>query len=188
MPNNKLKAWVRYDGQKKIVPSSLILQVNKPKVGTWEEVPTSLCCNVSPSYNGWKTVTGGIAGDGVVLKNTEDNDDLIFTIISPNDTIDNGWVYIKKYFSTTTILQINYNWTSFDDGGSAPPEYDWPIYCQDAMEPFGEPSDITVRVSETPDGGTWNITVGPNEWFSVGIYSDDSCCGRGFLQIEINEL
>lgn len=42
--SKKLKAWVRYDGQKKIVPGSLILQANKPKVGTWSEIPTDLCC------------------------------------------------------------------------------------------------------------------------------------------------
>lgn len=43
--NNKLKAWVRYDGQKRIVPGSLILQERKPKVGTWKEIDTSLCNN-----------------------------------------------------------------------------------------------------------------------------------------------
>ncbi len=49
--NNKLKAWVRYEGQKKIVPGSLILQANKPKVGTWREVPTSLCCDNNNNNN-----------------------------------------------------------------------------------------------------------------------------------------
>ena len=47
--SNKLKAWVRYDGQKKIVPSSLILQAHKPKVGTWKEIPTDLCCQPAPN-------------------------------------------------------------------------------------------------------------------------------------------
>ena len=45
--NNNLKAWVRYDGQNKIVPSSLILQAKKPKVGTWVEIPTDLCCTTT---------------------------------------------------------------------------------------------------------------------------------------------
>ena len=45
MINNRLKAWVRYDGKNRIVPSSLILQPKKPKVGTWREVPVELCCN-----------------------------------------------------------------------------------------------------------------------------------------------
>jgi len=66
--SKKLKAWVRYDGQKKIVPSSLILQANRPKVGTWEEVPTNLCCTTTTTtayclyctswrYNGVATET-----------------------------------------------------------------------------------------------------------------------------------
>lgn len=52
MTNNKLKAWVRYDGQKKIVSSSLILREQKPKVGTWKEVPVDLCCNINSNCNG----------------------------------------------------------------------------------------------------------------------------------------
>lgn len=47
--SNRLKAWVRYDGKHKIVPSSLILQANKPKVGTWKEIPTDLCCQPTPN-------------------------------------------------------------------------------------------------------------------------------------------
>jgi hypothetical protein len=47
--SNRLKAWVRYDGKHKIVPSSLILRVNKPKVGTWREIPTDLCCQPTPN-------------------------------------------------------------------------------------------------------------------------------------------
>tara|TARA_R110000868_G_scaffold182073_2_gene423069 strand:- start:181 stop:750 length:570 start_codon:yes stop_codon:yes gene_type:complete len=50
--NNKLKAWVRYDGQKKIVSSSLILREQKPKVGTWREVPVDLCCDINSNCNG----------------------------------------------------------------------------------------------------------------------------------------
>ena len=40
-----LKAYVRYDGQGKIVPSSVILARSKPKVGKWVEGPAYLCCN-----------------------------------------------------------------------------------------------------------------------------------------------
>jgi len=43
--NNKLKAYVRYDGQKKIVPGSLILRENKPTVGNFVGfMPVNLCC------------------------------------------------------------------------------------------------------------------------------------------------
>jgi hypothetical protein len=47
MANNqkKLKAFVRYDGSGRVVPSSLILRKNKPRVGRWVEIPAYECCN-----------------------------------------------------------------------------------------------------------------------------------------------
>ena len=42
--NNQLKAYVRFDGTGRIVPSSLILQRFKPKVGNWQEIPATECC------------------------------------------------------------------------------------------------------------------------------------------------
>jgi hypothetical protein len=45
-PNKReLKAFVRFDGSGRIVPSSLILRKNKPKVGKWKEIPAYECCN-----------------------------------------------------------------------------------------------------------------------------------------------
>ena len=47
--NNKLKAYVRYDGQKKIVPGSLILREDKPTTGKFVEIiPVDLCCGYNP--------------------------------------------------------------------------------------------------------------------------------------------
>lgn len=40
-----LKAYVRYDGSGRVVPGSLILRKNPPKVGKWVEVPAYECCN-----------------------------------------------------------------------------------------------------------------------------------------------
>jgi hypothetical protein len=41
----RLKAFVRYDGSGRIVPSSVILAANKPKVGNWKEIDANECCN-----------------------------------------------------------------------------------------------------------------------------------------------
>lgn len=184
--SNKLKAWVRYDGQKKIVPSSLILQANKPKVGTWVEISTDLCCGVTPcpapDYGAWRLVTGGEAGDGVVLVDSLiDNE---FTFIGPNDDVDNGWVYLTRYFAEGTVLQIFYDWTSFDGDTNV----DRPVFWTSATEPTGIPGDLTPRVGDTPESGTWYVVVGDNTWFGIGIYSTDSCCGRGFLSFNLNVL
>lgn len=43
--NKNLKAFVRFDGSGRVVPSSVILQRTKPKVGNWKEIPANLCCN-----------------------------------------------------------------------------------------------------------------------------------------------
>ena len=47
--NNKLKAFVRFDGNGRIIPSSLIVQAFKPKVGNWQEIDANECCNIIPS-------------------------------------------------------------------------------------------------------------------------------------------
>lgn len=46
--NNKLKAYVRYDGTGRVIPGSLILQRFKPKVGNWSEINSTLCCDEPP--------------------------------------------------------------------------------------------------------------------------------------------
>lgn len=43
--NNKLKAFVRFDGSGRIIPSSLIVQAFKPKVGNYKEIDAKECCN-----------------------------------------------------------------------------------------------------------------------------------------------
>ena len=43
--NNKLKAYVRFDGTGRVIPGSLILQRFKPKVGNWQEIDANECCN-----------------------------------------------------------------------------------------------------------------------------------------------
>ena len=47
MSTNKrdLKAYVRFDGSGRVVPGSLVLRRNKPKVGKWQEIIGYECCN-----------------------------------------------------------------------------------------------------------------------------------------------
>lgn len=146
------------------------------------ELMTQVAGNViiTPQITGgWSVVTGGAAGDGTVAQYSDTG----FNITGPDDDVANGWVYIKKYFPNGASLSVDYQWASADDGSNV----DWPIYCLDETEPTGEPSDLTVRVETTPEQSTWDITVDPGQWFSVGIYSNDSCCGRGFLSVDVIE-
>lgn len=127
--------------------------------------------------NGWVTVTGGAAGDGTIAQYATNG----FNITGPDDDNDNGWVYIKKYFPNGAQLAVDYQWAGTDESLSV----DRPIYCTDETEPIGVPSNTNAQVTNTPEQGTWNVTVPPGYWFSVGIYSSDSCCGRGFLSVDI---
>ena len=67
-----LKAFVRFDGTGRIVPSSLILRRKMPKVGKWIEIPAYECCNptttttttAAPSFSyfsNYSTVSGAQA-------------------------------------------------------------------------------------------------------------------------------
>ena len=191
---SKKKAFARY-ANNKIVPASVFIGAKAPAVGVWKEIPYDLCCDApvcpQPDYSPWRLVTGGVAGDGVVLI---DNPDKVigcpeFTFVGPNDDDGNGWVYLKQYFSSTTCLEIQYEWTSFDDSDpNDPPSVDLPVYWTSLTEPTGIPGDLTPQVGGTPADGTWNITVPGGQWFAIGIYSTDSCCGRGFLSVEICEV
>lgn len=40
-----LRAFVRYDGNQRVIPGSLVLRRSKPKVGDWKEIQTYECCD-----------------------------------------------------------------------------------------------------------------------------------------------
>jgi len=40
-----LKAFVRFDGQGRVIAGSLVLRQSKPKVGNWQEITAYECCN-----------------------------------------------------------------------------------------------------------------------------------------------
>jgi len=58
---NKLKAFVRFDGSGRVIPSSLILQKSKPKVGNWKEINATQCCNSTPITTSTTTTNGNTA-------------------------------------------------------------------------------------------------------------------------------
>lgn len=50
MASNKkdLKAFVRFDGTGRVIPSSVILARTMPKVGNWRQIKTYECCEPMP--------------------------------------------------------------------------------------------------------------------------------------------
>lgn len=43
--DRRLRAFVRYDGSGRVIPGSLVLRKDAPKVGRWKEITTYECCN-----------------------------------------------------------------------------------------------------------------------------------------------
>lgn len=162
--------------------ANLLWQISKQierltQVAGSVEINPCITTTTTQLPNSWATVTGGIAGDGTVAQYGEN----AFNISGPDDDASSGWVYIKRYFPDGAQLNIDYQWANMDEGLNT----DRPIYCLDEIDPTGAPSDDTARVTNTPESGTWNVTVPVATWFSVGIYSSDSCCGKGFLSVDI---
>jgi hypothetical protein len=55
--NNKLKAYVRYDGTGRVISGSLILQSFKPQVGNWVEIDANECCNPTTTTTSTSSTT-----------------------------------------------------------------------------------------------------------------------------------
>ena len=58
--SNKLKAFVRFDGSGRVVPSSVILARFKPKVGNYHEIDAYECCNEAPTTTTTTTQGGDV--------------------------------------------------------------------------------------------------------------------------------
>ena len=56
---NKLKAYVRYDGTGRVIAGGPILQRFKPAVGNWVEIDANECCNSIPTTTTTTTQGGG---------------------------------------------------------------------------------------------------------------------------------
>lgn len=78
---NKLKAWVRYDGTNTVVTAGPIFRASKPKVGNWKQINADLCCNGSLTTTTTTTNGGGV---------------------TPT-----AWVAYTSYNSTWSCQQIN---------------------------------------------------------------------------------
>lgn len=59
-----LKAYVRYDGNGRVVAGSLVFRKKKPKNGRWVEISSNLCCNPNPIPNPSTTTTTTTNGGG----------------------------------------------------------------------------------------------------------------------------
>jgi hypothetical protein len=120
-----------------------------------------------------------VLGDGTITRTGNNT----YRIDGPNDSNDNGgWLFIKRYFDTPTTMSIGYEWNRQDEETE-----DWPMYDVVSEEPTGEISNAN-RLDDNSanyETGTWTINVPANNWLAIGVYSTDSCCGSGSLNITL---
>lgn len=55
--NQRLKAFVRFDGTGRVVAGSLILRKKAPKVGNWHEITAYECCNYTTTTTSTSSTT-----------------------------------------------------------------------------------------------------------------------------------
>jgi hypothetical protein len=130
---------------------------------------------VTSSIGNWIPVN--FNGDGIITRTSNNT----YRIDGPNDDEADGWLFIKKYFDTETTMSIDYSWSSQDDAG-----LDRPIYEVTEQEP--SEVDIVNKLRDTNaqfETGTWTINIPANRWVAIGVYSTDSCCGSGSLQLTL---
>jgi Leucine-rich repeat (LRR) protein len=108
-----LKAFVRFDGTGRIVPSSLILRRKKPKVGNWVEIPAYECCNPAPPDVLTRTLCAQITySDGFiesilfVFSETIDGRDVYTRIFNYSEIDYSG--YVCRYDSELETYVIYY--------------------------------------------------------------------------------
>jgi uncharacterized protein (TIGR02145 family) len=150
MNNNRLKAFVRFDSDNLIVPSSLILQRYKPTVGKWEEIDINQCCNLTTTTTTTSTSTttttttllpyfcalgditiGTQIWTGCNLNvDTYRNGDIIPQVTNASEWANlttGAWCYYNNDTSNGSVYGKLYNWYAVNDPrGLAPTGYHVP--------------------------------------------------------------
>jgi hypothetical protein len=114
--NKRLKAFVRYDGTGRVVPSSVILQRNKPKVGNYKEIDAYECCNptttttttAGPTTTTTTTVASTEFTRGYWLTEEDACNTTTFgnlTFYSANPTVTSGITIFSDAGLTTPVTQ-----------------------------------------------------------------------------------
>jgi len=89
--NNRLKAYVRYDGTGRVIAGSLILQRFKPKVGNWQEIDANECCNNNLPTNCIEFVVNTTDGGlGFITYITSSIEDYTYTVTWGDGTTGEG--------------------------------------------------------------------------------------------------
>lgn len=189
---NKLKAYVRYDGTGRVIAGGPILQRFKPKVGNWVEIDASECCNYVPTTT---TTTTQASGPTAWTAYTSFNaswscqqiNGLLTTLYSSTSTLTSGTFLFTdpeltepyNYFSGTFVAINNQVWEVTSVNG--------PIENPQACSSITTTSTTTTTTTPYP-GVYYNADSGSQAACNgAGAYSlpltfvlEEACTGGAF--------
>jgi hypothetical protein len=137
--NNKLKAFVRFDGSGRIISSSLIVQAFKPKVGNWKEIDAKECCNyVAPTTTSTTTIAPTTTSTTTAAPTTTTS-----TTVAP---------------TTTTTTTENLECLSFEIQVVTSSEITM-VDCDGLVIPFTITGPVTETYCARSISGTGDVTI-----------------------------
>jgi hypothetical protein len=180
--NNKLKAFVRFDGSGRVVSSSLIVQAFKPKVGNWKEIDAKECCNYTSTTTSTTTIQSTnwtFVPDQQLVWPIDQNGYTLYegawTAFDDGQTVD-SFPFVDDFYATgvaSTTFIINTN-------GRA-------VVNVSNFDLFGNGGDLYIEPGTAlNDGDTqnfWYLSSGPStKWKNSILVYCGHCCGIGFAE------
>jgi hypothetical protein len=163
--NNKLKAFVRFDGSGRIIPSSLIVQAFKPAVGNYVEIDAKECCN-------YTTTTTSTTAAPTTTSTTTSAGPFNFRVN----------VASQGVLSPSANVTVNYS----IDGGGSWIQYGLPLNPSSGYPNYNLLSGLTFPAGTTVLIGMMDSLNG-NIRFGSGQFSGNftSFCGLGVTPLSI---
>jgi len=189
-----LKAFVRYDGSGRVVPSSLILRRKKPRVGKWVEIPPYECCNPGPptppdvlTRTLCAQITypnGGIQSILFVFSETVDGRDVYTRIFNISETEYYGWICrYDSELETYVIYEVyvysegDFEYLSFT-GENQFPNSPLDVTGWVPTESYAE-TTFNIFECEEPEFARFDVTA---DWSSTTPPVVDEASFRTFLE------
>lgn len=160
-----LKAYVRYDGNGRVVAGSMVFRKKKPKNGRWYEISSNLCCNAGPNPGTTTTTTTQNVGPTVYQ--------IYCNLANDEATACNGSGGFPNFPLYATTQSINYGTELYLNAELTQPYsgLTWGQYVKpvDSLYVFYVPTTTVANF-----GAACPVT--PIEYV-MSIFSDASACG-----------
>jgi hypothetical protein len=150
--NNKLKAYVRFDGSGRIIPSSLIVQAFKPKVGNYQEIDAKECCNyVAPTTTSTTTAAPTTTTSTTVAPTTTTTTSVTITFYT--------W-FLKSGPTQFSVCSGSVNLTLYTSPSAPALNIGVQLYTDNALTiPYSPASSILLGVGSGIGSEVWDVNT-----------------------------